>query len=517
MLPQKQKLDNFLKASSEFRLGELETEKCHPLTRNLSFLAQNDLHEAIKILQKIDLDVVTRLSLYRESISEIGESIRETFDSGGRLFICGCGATGRLALTIEKLWRDKVSKGEKRAEEKVIGFMAGGDVALIRSIENFEDFPHYGARQLVDLGFSENDLLISCTEGGETPFVIGATERAAEISKRKPFFLYCNEDSSLSRVALRSKRVLNNDSIRKVNLFVGPMALSGSTRLQATTIQMLCVGLALLEFEKASSELEKLKNFLSGHKLSFLKDFVEKECSLYQVGKHILYSTNEVLGITILTDTTERAPTFNLNPFENFHDQMNEASKAYLFFPHSSSSSESWKLLLGREPRTFHWREVTDKTSSQRLKGFDFSQNLLSLRKQTGILHEFFSIYKTHGGLQFKLDYLDYFLPIEPCSPLIVHIILKILLNSLSTLVMGKLGRYEGNLMTWVRPSNNKLIDRAIRYTQVLLEDRAVFVPYKDVARVCFEILEKERWNRSLVDEMVSTLLRKQPLSNLHR
>ena len=42
--------------------------------------------------------------------------------------------------------------------------MAGGDVALIRSIENFEDFPNYGARQLREAGFKDGDLLIGSSE-----------------------------------------------------------------------------------------------------------------------------------------------------------------------------------------------------------------------------------------------------------------------------------------------------------------------------------------------------------------
>ncbi|MBK7892380.1 MAG: hypothetical protein IPJ84_16505 [Bdellovibrionales bacterium] len=41
--------------------------------------------------------------------------------------------------------------------------------------------------------------------------------------------------------------------------------------------------------------------------------------------------------------------------------------------------------------------------------------------------------------------------------------ILKYLLNLQSTLAMGRVGRYQGNLMTFVRPANNKLIDRALR------------------------------------------------------
>ena len=36
---------------------------------------------------------------------------------------------------------------------------------------------------------------------------------------------------------------------------------------------------------------------------------------------------------------------------------------------------------------------------------------------------------------------------------------------------MGILGRYEGNMMTFVRPSNLKLINRSVRYIQNLLKE----------------------------------------------
>src|SRR5690606_22485351 len=83
------------------------------------------------------------------------------------------------------------------------------------------------------------------TEGGETPFVIGAAETASRISKRAPFFLYCNPDSILVSTVERSRRVLSNPQIRCLSLETGPMALTGSTRLQASTTLMLAVGAAL--------------------------------------------------------------------------------------------------------------------------------------------------------------------------------------------------------------------------------------------------------------------------------
>ena len=41
--------------------------------------------------------------------------------------------------------------------------------------------------------------------------------------------------------------MLNHPDIIKLNLTTGPMALSGSTRMQATTIAMLVIGAAMEE------------------------------------------------------------------------------------------------------------------------------------------------------------------------------------------------------------------------------------------------------------------------------
>jgi N-acetylmuramic acid 6-phosphate etherase len=70
------------------------------------------------------------------------------------------------------------------------------------------------------------------------------------------------------------------------------------------------------------------------------------------------------------------------------------------------------------------------------------------------------------------------------------HLILKMLLNAHSTLIMGILGRYEGNVMTWVRASNNKLIDRAARYCQQILGQQGLAVSYEKVVETIFTEIE---------------------------
>jgi len=43
----------------------------------------------------------------------------------------------------------------------------------------------------------------------------------------------------------------------------------------------------------------------------------QTEAKIYQNKDKIFYETNSRFGLTVLTDTTERSPTFSLTPFEN--------------------------------------------------------------------------------------------------------------------------------------------------------------------------------------------------------
>lgn len=499
----------FISVSTQFKLGSLPTESPHPKTVNLSNDAKLDLNKAIASIQDIDLDVMLRLEESLSELKNLKGDIKTTLDSGGRIFLCGCGATGRLSLALETIWRDQ-HKNNSELLDKIISFMAGGDVALIHSVEKFEDFPEFGERQLRELGFREGDMLISCTEGGETPFVIGATEAALEISQRPPYFLYCNPDEILIQTAERSKRVIENKRIIKINLTVGPMALTGSTRMQATTILMYAVGLSLWYYDRDFSllqlELSSMIQFVTNVKFDFLKPFIEMEADLYKKGEYLLYETDGKLGISILTDTTERSPTFSLHPFENQNDQTKHPSLSYLYFPQSPDSVTAWNDLLGRAPRTFHWQEVTAQTTAERLIGFDFSKKLTQLRPtylKAPHTHFIIKFNESSNSLIFTLKDLTYELPLGELNFLSAHMILKITLNNLSTLVMGRLDRYESNLMTWVRASNNKLVDRALRYVDTLLKQRGIIVPYDELAHACFRIKEQIPRDQSLVLTMV--------------
>ena len=145
------KLDDFLNVADEFKLGTLPTEGFHPKSHNLSELSKNNLKQGISILSEIDLLAFQSIQNNFAPLELLRENIHKVLKSGNKIFLCGCGATGRLALALEHLWRKK--EINTSLQNSVVSFMAGGDVALVHSIESFEDHPEYGKQQLIELGF----------------------------------------------------------------------------------------------------------------------------------------------------------------------------------------------------------------------------------------------------------------------------------------------------------------------------------------------------------------------------
>ncbi len=492
-LSAREKAHAFLADASEFHLGSLPTEQAHPKTSRLSELAKSDLPAAIQLFCEVEREAYEQIQPQLDAIEGLRDGIRATLASGRRIFLCGCGATGRLSLALEVLWRRQMHEGLR---DRVRAFMAGGDYALVRSIENFEDHPDFGAQQLDDAGFKSGDLLIACTEGGETPFVIGATERAAEEAfGRMPFFIYCNPDEVLRQTAHRSKHVLDHPRIQKINLSVGPMAITGSTRLQATSVQMFAVGSALF----SAADLTQTPRLAHAHLLKLFEDhdfsslapLIEAETKIYQNVETCLHVSHDH-AISVLTDLTERSPTFSLPAFENKHLTQNNCSWTYLEVPGTHSATQAWEAVLLRPPRALQWPDYSERFGIKIINGFDFSEGVESRRAQLVKNQPQHRYEITSGPQHLSLKLHDHEVRFAKTPSLLLeHLFLKLLLNLTSTLVMGRMGRYEGNVMLWVKSSNKKLIDRSLRYIKGLLEAEGLQAPsYEELTFELFDVLE---------------------------
>jgi N-acetylmuramic acid 6-phosphate etherase len=94
-------------------------------------------------------------------------------------------------------------------------------------------------------------------------------------------------------------------------------------------------------------------------------------------------------------------------------------------------------------------------------------------------------------------------------SELFQHLLLKQMLNIHSTVVMGRLGRYKNNLMTWVSPTNCKLVDRATRYVKQLLAGAGhTNQPYDEIVRRLFAEMDVAQPDESVVLRTYRSLLR---------
>ena len=234
---------------------------------------------------------------------------------------------------------------------------------------------------------------------------------------------------------------------------------------------MLVIGLALdfgPDADGAFAALDRWIDILSRQDVASLEPFIIQEASAYLAGERTIYASDDY-AITVFTDTTERAPTFNLAPFDNPSHPTGRHSLTYLTIPSASTAEASWRHLLARDPRPLEWPDIHSKTTRDYLLSFDFGHGALDFRRQIpGALHVF-EIGTAGSRLRLNFAGIDERFDLPGSLPLLDHLTLKLLLNMHSTLVMGRLGRFEGNLMTWVYPSNGKLIDRAARYTEILL------------------------------------------------
>ena len=568
-----QRSDEFLKVSGQFKLGALLTEASHPVTANLSDVAKVDIAAGLKLLFDVDADVIGKYREFIESgrAEKIAAILLAALNNGGRIFFTGCGSTGRLSILLDSIWRDfwqrraghRLGSGAPPVpdspggcpalqaaapdfENRTFSVMAGGDFALIKSVEGFEDFTAFGEKQMTDLGVSTKDVVFAITEGGETSFVIG-TARAGAAAGAKVYFVYNNPDDILCEQVQRSREVIQDSRIEKINLTTGPMAITGSTRMQATSIQ-LCVMLTVLEMvvreltgtppaDAAGQFLAPLEAACAGLKspelLASLAQLVALEETTCRAGRKNSYFAGR-FGIDVLTDTTERSPTYCTPPFRKFDDDQAAESWAFLFLPEDWTDN-AWEEILKRKPRCVEWSEAEiarlvggDKVwrtletvreiSSTELMRYKIGSNGVKYRALAAddCAVAVMSATEKAAAKDFQLKQLELarathartgllffgrakpedlssaaevcaFVPVPATDLLldgVTRVVVKLVMNALSTCTMVRLGRVMGNYMVWVVPSNLKLIDRATRYITKLTD-----LSYEAANRLLFEII----------------------------
>lgn len=80
--------------------------------------------------------------------------------------------------------------------EVVSSFTTGGDRALVRSVENFEDYMTFGAKQVDEAEMGPGDVLVALSECGLSASINGSAVRGYELGV-KTYYLFCNPEKIL--------------------------------------------------------------------------------------------------------------------------------------------------------------------------------------------------------------------------------------------------------------------------------------------------------------------------------
>ena len=100
---------DYVRNRTQFQLNTLLTEQRHPKTWNLGERIAGDTAAGLRMLLAVDEDVSARLdalAMDPAPIERAAAAVARAIGSGRKVYIYGCGATGRLAKQMESaLWR----------------------------------------------------------------------------------------------------------------------------------------------------------------------------------------------------------------------------------------------------------------------------------------------------------------------------------------------------------------------------------------------------------------------------
>lgn len=190
-------------------------------------LEHMSVHDLLSNINREDKSVPLAIEKVIPKIESLVNVIVEKMQAGGRLFYVGAGTSGRLGVVDAS----EIPPTYGMPHGKVIGLIAGGDKAIRKAVENAEDDPIQGWKDLEEHVINQQDVLVGIAASGRTPYVIGAL-KTARANGIVTGCIVCNENSEIAK---------NADF--PIEVVVGPEFVTGSTRMKAGTAQKLVLNM----------------------------------------------------------------------------------------------------------------------------------------------------------------------------------------------------------------------------------------------------------------------------------
>ncbi|HXG44968.1 MAG TPA: N-acetylmuramic acid 6-phosphate etherase [Gemmatimonadales bacterium] len=201
------------------------TERRNPRTERID---QASALELVDLLAAEDATVPGAVAEARVEIARVIDLLEAAFRSGGRLLYVGAGTSGRLGV----LDAAECPPTFGTDPDMVVGIIAGGFRAMLRSVEGAEDDVNAGIAEMDTRQVGPKDVVVGIAASGTTPFVRAALGRA-QARGAKTVLVSCSDPP----------QVLQDTCDVCITVRVGPEAVTGSTRLKAGTATKLVLNM----------------------------------------------------------------------------------------------------------------------------------------------------------------------------------------------------------------------------------------------------------------------------------
>ncbi len=202
----------------------MNTESVNVRTKGISDASTED------VLYMINQEDATVAAAVRANVPQIARLVEigvSTLQNGGRIFYCGCGTSGRLAVADAA--ECPPTYGVSR--DLITAVIAGGANAMINASEGCEDSRENGMLAFAEHGVTGRDFVIGISAAGRAPFVLAFMEKAKEIGCTVAAIVN-NEHTEMAAMADLA-----------VETLTGAEAITGSTRMKAGTSQKMILNM----------------------------------------------------------------------------------------------------------------------------------------------------------------------------------------------------------------------------------------------------------------------------------
>lgn len=186
-----------------------------------------DTAKGVKTLYEGQLEALKAVELALPALASAVDEAVARLRRGGRIVYAGAGTSARIAVQDGA----ELFPTFNWPHEQVAFAIAGGEVALLRAVENAEDSGADGEARIDELGVDAGDVVIGVASSGATPFTVAAI-KAARRRGALTIAIANNPGSPLLQA-----------SDHAILIETGAEAIAGSTRLKAGTAQKVALNL----------------------------------------------------------------------------------------------------------------------------------------------------------------------------------------------------------------------------------------------------------------------------------